>query len=220
MKSLLCSARLAAAVLMLAASAAHAQSLLVIAQDRDGKPLPDAVVYVMVPNHGAKPPEKPLAMTQRDLTFDPFVLPVMTGTQVIFPNRDRVSHHLRTLAAATNFEFPVYEPGTTPKPVSFDVAGPSSLHCFFHLSMRGYVYAVDTPYFARTDEHGTARIDRLPAGDFEMRIWHPDWVRPPHAQRVTLGAAPANLTVKLDVRPRAKPQPKRAPIERFQDYKS
>lgn len=220
MKSLLCAARIGVALTLFAACAARAESLLVVAQDRDGKPLPDAVVWVVVPNHGAKPPQKPLTMTQRDLTFDPFVLPVMTGTQVIFPNRDRVSHHLRTLTAATNFEFPVYEPGTTPKPVLFDVAGPSSLHCFFHLSMRGYVYAVDTPFFARTDEQGYARIDGMPAGDFEMRVWHPDWVRPALSQRVTLGASPANLSIKLDLKVRPKPQPKKAPIERYQDYKS
>ncbi len=189
-----------------------------LAQDRDGKPLADAVVYVLVPNHAAKAPAKPALMIQHDLTFDPYVLPVMTGTQVVFPNKDRVSHHLRTMSAATEFEFPVYEPGVTPKPVRFDKAGPTPLFCHFHLSMRGYVYAVDTPFFARTDANGAARIEGVPDGEFQLHAWHPDWVRPPLTQTLRFTGAPQNVSLKLDLRPSARPKPQKPRIETYRDY--
>jgi hypothetical protein len=32
---------------------------------------------------------------------------------------------------------------------------------------------IDTPYFAKTDESGSARLDALPAGDYQLHIWHP-----------------------------------------------
>lgn len=203
----------ALALLVLAtAGTAWAQtgnSLLVIAVDRDGRPVADAVAFVPVAGATARPPEKPLQMIQRDLVFEPYVLPVLVGTQVAFPNRDRVSHHLRTLGGATNFEFPVYDPNTTPAPVRFDKPGPTGLFCFFHLSMRGYIYAVDTPYFARTDANGAARIEGLPNGAHEVRVWHPDWVREPATARFSAAGNAQNVTVKMDFKPRARPEPQR-----------
>ena len=47
--------------------------------------------------------------------------------------------------------------------------------------MVGYIYVVDTPFFAKTDGQGRARIEGLPAGDFDVMVWHP-------AQAATLPA--------------------------------
>lgn len=184
-------------------------SLLVIAQDRDGKPLPDAVVYVPVPNHGAAPPARPAVMAQRDFVFDPFVLAIQSGSTVLFPNRDRVEHHVRSLGGVNEFELPVYAPNSSPKPIRMANSGVTPLSCHFHGSMRGYVVTVDTPFFARTDLHGAARIEGLAAGTFEVRGWHPDWVRPHLAQTVILSDTPQNITLRFDLKPRPRPVPRR-----------
>lgn len=52
---------------------------------------------------------------QRALVFEPFVLPAMCGTPVVFPKSDRVAHHLKSFSMTASFEFPVYEPGARPR---------------------------------------------------------------------------------------------------------
>lgn len=195
-----------------AAPAQNTSSLLVLAQDREGRPLQDVVVYVPVPNHGTEPPRRPAVMAQRDFVFDPFVLVIQTGTDVVFPNQDRVEHHVRSLGGVNDFELPVYGPKTVPKPVRMPATGVTPLSCHFHGSMRGYVVTVDTPFFARTDEHGSARIEGLPSGTFEVRGWHPDWIRPHLAQTVAFTGGAQNATLRFDLRPHPRPTPrKRAP---------
>jgi len=39
--------------------------------------------------------------------------------------------------------------------------------------MVGFVLVVSTPYFARSDSTGHARIAELPAGRYELHAWHP-----------------------------------------------
>ncbi|MFM2398416.1 MAG: hypothetical protein RL341_573 [Pseudomonadota bacterium] len=190
---------------------AQAGNLTVTATDRDGKPLAEAVISVIVPKHGVKPPAKPAVMSQKDLLFSPYVLPIMAGTQVSFPNEDRLSHHLKAASKEYSFEFPVYDPGKTPAPVTFDVPGMAILYCYFHGWMRAYVYVVDTPYFAKTDANGFARLENVPDGSFEVRAWHPDMslAAPYLSARAQIGPM-TNQEFKFDHRPRAKPVPRPA----------
>jgi plastocyanin len=206
-------------LLALCALTAQAGTLTVNAMDREGKPLAEAVIAIMVPKHGVKPPAAPAVMSQKSLMFSPYVLPVMAGTQVLFPNEDKLSHHLKTASKEYSFEFPVYDPGKTPAPVTFDVPGMAILYCYFHGWMKAYVYVVDTPYFAKTDANGIARLDNVPDGNFEVRAWHPDMsLATPHlSNKVQIGV---NSTVefKFDHRPRAKPTPRPQPAGSMRDY--
>ena len=185
---------------------AAAASLLVLATDRDGKPLADAVITVHVPKAALRVPDKPLVVSQEAFIFKPFVTVAPAGAQITFPNRDRVAHHVRALSKEYRFEFPVYEPGRTPAPLTLDKAGTIELNCLIHTSMRAYVRVVDTPFAVVTDEHGTARIDGLPEGRFEVRGWHPDLILDGPSTTVTFGAAPTNLPIQFGLRP--KPRPK------------
>jgi plastocyanin len=198
---------------------AQAGTLTVTALDRDGKPLSEAVIAVMVPKHGVKPPATPAVMSQKNLLFTPYVLPVMAGTQVVFPNEDKLSHHLKAASKEYSFEFPVYDPGKTTTPITFDVPGMAILYCYFHGWMKAYVYVVDTPYFAKTDANGIARLENVPDGSFEVRAWHPDMsLATPHlSSKVQIGA---NSTgeFKFDHRPRARPTPRPQPAGSLRDY--
>jgi plastocyanin len=199
--------------------AAHAGTLVVAVLDRDGKPIPEAVISVIVPKHGVKPPAAPAVMSQKNLLFSPYVLPIMAGTQVVFPNEDKLPHHLKTASQQYAFEFPVYDPGKTPAPVTFDVPGMAILYCYFHGWMRAYVYVVDTPFFAKTDANGVARIENVPDGNFEVRAWHPDMslATPFLSTKLQIGTAAAH-EFKFDHRPRAKPTPRPQPAGSMRDY--
>lgn len=39
--------------------------------------------------------------------------------------------------------------------------------------MLAYVYVVETPYFTQTDDRGQATLDSLPAGSYQLQVWHP-----------------------------------------------
>jgi plastocyanin len=190
----------------LGAAPAWAASLLVLATDRDGKPLADAVITVHVPNAAPKPADKPVVVSQEAFAFKPFVTVVAVGSQLSFPNRDRVAHHLRTASQEYRFEFPVYEPGRTPQPVKMDKVGTIELNCLIHTSMRGFVRVVDTPFVALTDEHGAARIDGIPDGRYEVRGWHPDLIFDGPKTATMFGAAPVNLPMQFPLRPKPRPR--------------
>ncbi|MBI3526558.1 MAG: hypothetical protein HY067_01155 [Betaproteobacteria bacterium] len=57
--------------------------------------------------------------------------------------------------------------------VDFDKPGPDERGCNIHESMVGYIYRVDTPYFAKTRKSASARREGLPAVEYQLRVWHP-----------------------------------------------
>jgi hypothetical protein len=70
------------------------------------------------------------------------------------------------------------------------------------------VYVVDTPYFAKTDAAGHARIADVPAGSYRLKWWHPRQKRELSARAIEIGAAPMPVAQVLDVKPRViKPKP-------------
>jgi hypothetical protein len=70
------------------------------------------------------------------------------------------------------FELPLYH-GTTAAPVVFDNPGEVVLGCNIHDNMFGYIYVVDTPWFAKTDAAGKLTIAAVPAGKYRARLWYP-----------------------------------------------
>ncbi len=169
--------RLILGLLLAAATSAPATAgeLLATVTDRAGRPVTDAVAYA-VPRHGKAPPRATApgartVMDQRDREFVPHVLAVQTGTPVYFPNSDNIRHHVYSFSPAKTFELPLYQ-GTPTEPVVFDKPGAVALGCNIHDWMTGYIYVVDTPYFAVTGADGQARLT-VPDGDYDLHVWHP-----------------------------------------------
>ncbi|MEI8647621.1 hypothetical protein P4S73_06140 [Paraglaciecola sp. Hal342] len=44
--------------------------------------------------------------------------------------------------------------------------------CNVHDWMLGYIYVVDTPYFAKTDQQGSVSM-QVPDGEYIIKAWHP-----------------------------------------------
>jgi plastocyanin len=72
--------------------------------------------------------------------------------------------------------------------VLVDRPGPIGLGCHIHGSMRGQVYVSPTPWFAKTDTDGRARIDNVPAGPVEVTLWHADQLTEQPPQRLQVGS--------------------------------
>ena len=164
---------LAVALALAAALPARAATVQVDVLDAAGKPLPEAVVFLESPE--ARRLARPLAgveVAQERRQFLPGVLVVTTGTEVPFPNRDTVRHHVYSFSPAKKFELKLYT-GTPANPVLFDRAGVVVLGCNIHDQMVGFVLVVDTPYFARGPAAGgRVQIDNVPPGTYTLRTWH------------------------------------------------
>lgn len=152
---------------------AHAGTVQVDVLDAAGKPVADAVVFL--DSAEASKRVKPLTgveMAQDKKQFLPGLLVVPVGTEISFPNRDTVRHHVYSFSPAKSFELKLYI-GTPANPVLFDRAGVVTLGCNIHDQMVGRVLVVETPHHARTSvSMGSAQIDDVPAGTYTLRVWH------------------------------------------------
>jgi plastocyanin len=195
------------AALLAAGAPAQAGLFEAMATTATGEPLADAAV-VLEPAAGGIPPARAtVTVTQRDRELVPYMTVVQTGTAIEFPNRDPIKHHLYSFSPAKVFEIKLYV-GKPARPVVFDKPGEVALGCNIHDWMEAYVLVVDTPYFARTDAHGRARLADVPPGSYRLRWWHPRQKREVPTRALTIGAAPVRLAQALDVSPRVlKPKP-------------
>jgi plastocyanin len=151
---------------------AYAGSLRVTVVDDQGKPVERVAVYALPSKPPAAASAPNAVMDQAHNAFVPHILIVQTGTSVLFPNNDVVSHHVYSFSEPKTFELPLYK-GNGHPPIVFDRPGVVVLGCNIHDSMLGYILVVDTPHFAATDAKGTLSLDGLPAGDYSLRVWTP-----------------------------------------------
>ena len=141
----------------------------------NGAPVKDAVVTVVSKATDPKAPIKfpwPYVMAQQDIAFHPFVLIVPVGTQVSFPNHDKVRHHVYSFSKGNKFELKLYGKDES-RSVTFEHDGIVALGCNIHDQMTAFIDVVSTPYAGKSGEDGTVRIAGLPAGEATLSVWHP-----------------------------------------------
>jgi plastocyanin len=154
-----------------------------------GAPLADAVVYAVPAAGPVAAAGRTAQMIQENQEFVPFVLPVQVGTEVEFPNRDSFRHHVYSFSPAKRFELKLFS-GNERQVVTFDQPGVVALGCNIHDNMLAYIFAVPTPYFAKTGEDGKAALN-VPAGAYTVKVWHPN-------QKAGSGDGAVTLTVAAD----------------------
>jgi plastocyanin len=138
-----------------------------------GRPQPHVVVWLEAPGAPkAATDTRTIVLDQRNLTFYPHVLAVRVGTTVDFPNNDRVFHNVFSFRDGKRFDLGMYPVGTRRR-VTFDQPGVSRLFCNIHPNMAAYVVAIDSPYFAITDNNGAFAIADVPPGSYKSAAWRP-----------------------------------------------
>jgi plastocyanin len=167
----------------------------------DGEPVQDAVVFLRPLSDQKAAGHAPIAASveQHDREFVPYVTVVQTGAAVRFPNQDPIRHHVYSFSQPKKFEIKLYA-GDAPDPIIFDKPGVVTMGCNVHDWMLGYVFVVDTPWFAKTDASGLARIDAVEEGEYEARIWHPRQRHEVSMQHLKVaGAMPEPLHFVIEV---------------------
>jgi len=107
-----------------------------------------------------------------------------------------------SFSPAKTFELKLYS-GVPAIPVVFDKPGVVILGCHIHDNMVAYVLVVDTPYFAKSDATGQARLDGLPSGNYEVTIWHARIANPPTERNIDI-VTDASVKTSIDLKPSCK----------------
>jgi len=122
---------------------------------------------------------------------------VRTGTAITFPNSDHIRHQVYSFSQAKTFTLKLYS-GSPKTPVIFDKPGMVVLGCNIHDNMVAFIGVVDSPYFAKTTDTGSATLN-LPAGRYRLRVWHPNAVAAVPPREITVPAAPLYIPQAIDV---------------------
>ena len=184
--------------------------------DQKGRPIADALIVATSASAPIREGDRKLAvLDQIDKSFVPHVLPVVVGSSVSFPNKDDIRHHVYSFSGAKTFELPLYK-GTPAEPVVFQKPGVVVLGCNIHDFMRGYIGAVESPYFALSGEDGIARLTDLPPGEYSLTVWHPREKGSGSAPRHLGVEGPFDLDFELHLKPALKIR--RAPGGRGKRY--
>jgi plastocyanin len=125
-------------------------------------------------------------ISQRGKMFVPHVLVVPVGTRVAFRNDDPIFHNIFSLSKPNGFDTGLYKQGAT-YTETFRHPGAVQLLCNIHASMFGFVFVVDTPYYAEAEANGAFNIKGVPPGDYELKVWHEASAKPT-VERLTVGA--------------------------------
>jgi plastocyanin len=190
---------LLAAVCLAAAVPCGAASVDITVNGPDGKPLAEAAVFLESREaRAALKPATGIEVEQANKQFTHRVTVVPMGSEVAFPNRDKVRHHVYSFSPIKTFELKLYN-GTPSNPVLFDKSGIAVLGCNIHDNMLAWVVVVETPYYGLTAAAGKVKLDNVPPGNYKLRTWHPEL--PPGAaapeQALVVPAAGATLTVQM-----------------------
>ena len=118
----------------------------------------------------ASAPSQHPRLVQRNKHFDPHVIVVRVGSSVEFPNLDPFFHNVFSLFEGKRFDLGLYEAGTT-RDVLFDRPGISYIFCNIHPEMSAVVIALETPYYAISNQRGVLQIRNVPPGRYLMRVW-------------------------------------------------
>lgn len=132
----------------------------------------DAVVYVdTIAGKTFPAPTIHVRMDQKDMQFNPHVLPVLVGTTVDFLNSDSVLHNVfSSEPCADRVNLGTWPQGQV-RSYTFKKECFATVLCKVHPEMEGFIVALPTPYFAVTSPNGSYEIKDVPDGTYTVKVW-------------------------------------------------
>jgi plastocyanin len=164
------------------------------------KELKNAVVWLENPPAGgaAPAPAAKIEMDQNGCVFIPRVVVVPAGGTVDFLNSDRLLHNIHA-TPKLNVSFNRTQPKDRTIPVTFAKPEIVRINCDLHSWMVGWVVVSAHPYYAITGADGQFSFDNLPAGKYELHVWH-ERLGTVEASATVGDQQPARVTVEMKAR--------------------
>ena len=134
-----------------------------------------------------------LQLAQSNQAFVPRVLAIAVGEAVDFPNQDPIYHNVFSLSAVRRFDLGKYPRGKSRR-VQFPRPGLVNVYCDIHSDMEAFVLVLPHHGFARPSSSGVFQLPNLPAGQYTVRVWHPDF-----GERTAKVAVPETGMVAVDL---------------------
>jgi hypothetical protein len=134
-------------------------------------------VFVYMEKSPANAPKRdrpPVVFDSRDCRFTPRGLFVQTGQTVNVTNSDPFAHCVHTCPIRNAGFVRGCQPGGPPIPLVYKRAEklPVAIKSDLHFWMRGYHLVLDHPWGAVTDADGKFALPPLPAGKYDLKVWH------------------------------------------------
>jgi len=139
-----------------------------------------------------------MQMDQNGCRFIPHVAVAVAGQPFKVINSDGVLHNFHTHSEA-NSSMNLAQPGMRREmPVTFESPEFVRVTCDVHTWMQGIIVVADNPYVAVTAEDGSFMLPALPAGTYQVAVWHERLGE--HVQEVTVDAGgTASLSFDLSL---------------------
>ena len=116
-------------------------------------------------------PPKRVQMIQKEKRFTPHVIAIPLGSTVDFPNFDPIFHNAFSNFSGQPFDIGLYPPGSTRSWI-FKQPGIVRVFCNIHPTMSAVIGVFSTPWFAVTPVSGQFTMPDVPAGEYQLRIFH------------------------------------------------
>jgi plastocyanin len=111
-------------------------------------------------------------LDQKGCQYVPHVLIFPAGSTVKINNDDGILHNIHTYSTKNppfNMAQPKFKKTMETK---FDQPEVVKVTCDAHGWMSGWFVVADNPYYAKTDASGNFKLTDVPAGDYEVKVWH------------------------------------------------
>ena len=155
--------------------ATHSYDRLLVGKDRG---VEYTLVYISNPPAGRANFPAPV-ITQKGCGYTPHMSIATRGTSAIFVNEDPGLHNVHGYYASgaersTLFNFAQPTQGER-TPQQLRKAGMVEVECDVHSWMSSWIWVTDNPYVAVTKADGSYSIPGLPAGTYNVIMWHEGW---------------------------------------------
>jgi plastocyanin len=128
------------------------------------------VVFIKDGPNIAGPPATDALLTQRNCQYEPHVLAIRTGQNLVVTSHDATLHNVHIEGEANPSQNFSETEGAT-HTVNFSQPELVRFKCDVHAWMTAYVYVFDQPCFAVTGDDGKFEIPHLSAGTYTLVAW-------------------------------------------------
>ena len=161
----------------------------------ENKGIKNAVVSISNISNG-KDFGEAMVLDQKECVYTPHIVLTPAGSELEILNNDGILHNIHTYSEA-NPAFNQAQPKFKKKlKKKFDQPEVVRVECDAHGWMKGWIVVMEHPYYAVTDGEGKFSLGDVPAGEYEVKIWHETLGET--MQKVTVEAGgDASLAVEL-----------------------